>query len=275
MKKMALLFTAFLFAVTNIFGQTPPTTSWSDFAETQWFNNQDASFTISTAEQLAGLSALVAGGNEFLGVKIKLTSNIDLAAHLWTPIGVSNNLPFSGEFDGNNHLISNLFVNLPASNYVGLFGRCISAKLLNVQLKDPYIRGEDSAGALVGNMWKSGTIENCHATGIDLISSGDNVGGLAGDLVLGNTMTRCSAEGSVSGNSQVGGLLGSPYDGNTITMCFSKGSVTANHIAGGLIGASVVGFPGTTNSLIDNCYSRSNVTVYNGIAGGFCGSFAS
>lgn len=272
---MTLLFTVFLFARSNIIAQTPPTTSWNDFATTQWYNTQNATFTISTAEELAGLSILVAGGNSFIGIQINLAADIDLAAHLWTPIGVNNSLPFSGQFDGSNHVIRNLFVDLPTNNYVGLFGRCISAQLMNIRLENPYVRGEDSAGALVGNMWKYGTIENCHATGIDLISSGDNVGGLVGDLVLGNNMSRCSAEGSVSGNSQVGGLLGSPYDGNTIKECFSKGTVTANHIAGGLIGTSVVGFPGTTNSLIENCYSRSNVTVYNGIAGGFCGGFTS
>lgn len=89
-------------------------------------------------------------------------------------------------------------------------------------------------------------------------------------------MRQCSAEGNVTGSLQVGGLIGSPYDGNIISECFSAGNVTANYIAGGFTGASVVGFPGTTNSsIIENCYSRSNVIATDGVAGGFIGSFTS
>lgn len=276
MKKITLLFATFLLAVGNIFSQTPPTTSWSAFAETQWYNSQAVTFDISTAEQLAGLSTLVAGGNKFIGKKINLTANIDLSAHLWTPIGVSNNLPFSGEFNGNNHVISNLFVNMPTISFTGLFGRCITAKLKNVRIENAWIRGEDSSGALLGNMWKNGTIENCHVTGVDILSTGYNVGGLVGDILEGVTLTRCSAEGNITGYSQIGGLVGSPFDGNTISESYSKGTVTADYIAGGFVGTSLPGFPQTMPNSINNCYSRSNVVVTTGMGcGGFIGGFTS
>lgn len=126
---MTLFFTAILFAVSTIFAQTPPTTSWNDFAETNWYNATNTTFNITSAEQFAGLSVLVAGGNSFSGKKINLLADIDLAAHLWTPIGVNATNGFSGEVNGNNFVISNLFVNLPGANWVGLFGRAISATL--------------------------------------------------------------------------------------------------------------------------------------------------
>jgi len=152
MKKITLLLTAMVFAFTNLMAQTPPTTSWNDFAETQWYNTTAVSFNITTAEVFAGLSTLVAAGNSFSGIKINLQANIDLGAHLWTPIGINANNPFSGELDGNNYIISNLFVNLPSNNWVGLFGRSISATLKNIRLENPYVRGKDSAGALSGNV---------------------------------------------------------------------------------------------------------------------------
>ncbi len=39
----------------------------------------------------------------------------------WEPIGDNSN-KFTGNFDGNNHIISNLYINLPTEINVGLFG---------------------------------------------------------------------------------------------------------------------------------------------------------
>lgn len=272
MKKTLLFITLLFLAIGNSYGQTP-TSSWADNTDIQWYNSQDATFTLSTATELAGFAELVNGGNDFTGKTIFIDADIDLAAHLWTPIGESQTIVFSGTFDGNDHIISNLFVET-TENYGGLFGRCIGATLLNITLENTSVKGKDSVGSLVGNAWDGAVIENVHATGVVVDATGDNVGGLVGDLTVGSSMYRCSSEGSVTGNSQVGGLLGSPYDNCSLTECYSLGTVNAQHIAGGLIGASVVGFPGTTATVIDNCYSRASAEVVNGYAGGFCGNFS-
>lgn len=274
MKKTLLFLSVLLIAAGNVFAQTTPTTSWDDNADTQWYNAQDSDFTLTSAAELAGLSILVSEGNDFLGTTIFIGGDLDLGAHLWSPIGVDATNPFSGIFDGNNYVISNLIVEKPAASMVGLFGRCIDATLMNVKLENPSVKGEDSVGSLVGNIWKNGHIENCHATGVVIEASGDNIGGLVGDLVENGTIYRSSAEGSVIGSSQVGGLLGSPYNGGIISESYASGTVYANHIAGGLVGASVVGFPGVSENTFDNCYARSNVTVVNGFAGGFIGNAA-
>lgn len=274
MKKTILFTIAVFFTLGSVLAQTP-STMWKDNADTQWYNAQDTEFTLNTSSELAGLSVLVAGGNDFSGKTILIDSDLDLGTHLWTPIGPSQDTTFSGTLNGNGHIISNLYVERPGENYAGLLGRCTNADLLNITIENTLITGEDSVGSLVGNAWNSVTITNCHATGVTIDATGDNIGGLVGDLVKESSMHRCSSKGAVNGNSQVGGLLGSPYNGNVITECFSVGMVSANHIAGGLIGASVVGFPGTTETVIENCYSRANVSVVNGYAGGFCGNFAS
>ena len=48
------------------------------------------------------------------------TSNWNSGAG-FTPIG-NNSIPFTGTFNGKSHTISNLFIDLPLTNSVGLFG---------------------------------------------------------------------------------------------------------------------------------------------------------
>lgn len=273
MKKILCFATFLLLTIGTISAQTP-TTMWANNTDIQWYNNQDTVFTLTTSQELAGLSLLVSNGNDFTGKTILLAADIDLSAHLWSPIGVDANAPFSGTFNGKSHVISNLIVEMPSTSFVGLFGRCIKATLLNIKLQNTLVRGEDGVGSLVGNSWQQVTIKNCHATEVDVKGTGSNIGGLVGGMVDGSSLYRCSSEGSVVGTSQVGGLLGSPYNGNTISECYTAGTVHATFIAGGFVGASVpAGGPGITENVINNCYSRANVSVDSGRVGGFIGDY--
>ncbi|MBO5014297.1 MAG: hypothetical protein J6C92_00655 [Bacteroidaceae bacterium] len=75
---------------------------WDGTADTSWYNTTDKTFTLSTAEELAGLSVLSANGNTFSGKTIVLDSSMDLDGKQWTPIK-----QFSGTFDGGEHTVSN------------------------------------------------------------------------------------------------------------------------------------------------------------------------
>ncbi|MFZ1615953.1 MAG: T9SS type A sorting domain-containing protein [Flavobacteriales bacterium] len=248
-----------------------PTTQWSDLATTAWYNATDSEFSITTPEELAGLSTLVAGGNNFSGKTINIANDLDLAANLWSPIGPDYTLPFSGSVNGNDHVISNLFVVIPGGDWIGLFGMCTNSSISNIQLEDPYIRASDTAGSLVGNFSTNSTMTDCHATGVDIVATAYNVGGLLGSLLTNSTMLRCSSTGSVTGVNQIGGLVGSPWDLSTITECWSSGTVSADYLAGGLIGYCTFAFGPNRNNTLNNCYSRADVTVVNGRAGGLYG----
>ena len=260
-----------LLFVSNSIGQTPPSTEWSDNASTDWYDNLTTEFTISTAEDLAGLAELVAGGNDFTGKTILIGANIDLAAHLWSPIGTEIGLAFSGTFDGNEFEISNLFIVTPGGDLTGLFGRCSNANLSNIHLVDPYVRTNDTAGSLVGSFSMNSNMVNCHAKGVDMVATEYNIGGLVGELLDNSNMTRCSSLGSVTGMNQVGGLLGTPYNLTSVTECYSEGTVNAQYLAGGLIGFSTFAFTANRENTVNNCYSRANVAVVNGRAGGLVG----
>ncbi|MCB0757021.1 MAG: T9SS type A sorting domain-containing protein [Flavobacteriales bacterium] len=267
--KTTLLSTSLLLFAGSAF--TQPTTQWSANASTAWYNATDSEFSISSSEDLAGLSVLVAGGNDFAGKTINIQNDLDLGAHLWTPIGPDYTLPFSGSVNGNGHVISNLFIVIPGGDWIGLFGSCINSTISNIGLDNVYIRASDTAGSLVGNFATNSTMTDCHATGVDIVATSYNVGGLVGGLLTNSTMLRCSSTGSVTGESQIGGLVGSPWDLTNITECWSAGTVSAQFLAGGLVGYCTFAFgPGRDNTL-NNCYSRADVTVVNGRAGGMYG----
>ncbi len=76
----------------NAGSNTDSTTAWDGTTdETSWYigHENDTSYTISTAAQLAGLAKLVNAGNTFSGKTITLGADIDLGGQEWTPIGTS------------------------------------------------------------------------------------------------------------------------------------------------------------------------------------------
>lgn len=88
--------------------------------DTIWYNKDQNEFTISTAEELAGLAAIVNGTadgitpDSFSGKTITLTSDIDLAGSAdnpWTPIGNGYSY-FTSTFDGQGHTISGLYISV-------------------------------------------------------------------------------------------------------------------------------------------------------------------
>ena len=168
----------------------------------------------------------------------------------WNPID-----NFEGSFDGDNYTISNLFINRPAKQGVGLFGSATASAIFsNFSLLDVDIVGYEGVGSLCG--MNVGTTTNVHVTGS--ITGEDYTGGLLGASQNGD-ITQCSAIVQVIGNNYVGGLIGLNI-GAFIHKSFTKGIVTGSFYVGGLIGTHF-----TTN--IDNCYSHAETNgVY--IVGG-------
>ena len=75
-----------------------------------------AIITITTAEELSNIRLN-------LGEDYALGNDIDLSTIAnWEPIGTLAN-PFTGALDGNGHTISNLTINRPTEDNVGLFGK--------------------------------------------------------------------------------------------------------------------------------------------------------
>ena len=202
---------------------------------------------IKTADELQAMKDNLSG-------KYILMNDIDLSGYNWEAVG-SDSDHFTGEFNGNGYVISNLTINNPTKNSQGLFGRVENGTLENIALENVDVTGNAFVGGLVGDI--VGSITNSYSTG-SVTGSSNNVGGLAG--YIDGSITNSYSTGSVAGCAEVGGLAG--YIDGSITNSYSTGSVTGEAHVGGLVGGIV--------GSITNSYSTGSATG-DDYVGGFVG----
>ncbi len=219
-------------------------------------------YTVITSLGAAGSTSTtdLQGMNGGLGLNYALGADIDASAtSTWNsgagfePVGKDAVTPFTGIFDGLGHTISNLNINRPATDLVGLFG-IASSIMRNVGMEGGSTIGHSHVGGLVG--FFSGSINNAYVTGS--VSGTNNVGGLVG-TVEGGTISNVYATGSVSGIDAVGGLVGISSVAS-ISNAYATGSVTGDSRVGGLVGLNF-------GSSIDNVYATGSVTGTNNVGG--------
>ncbi|MCL2845840.1 MAG: hypothetical protein FWE23_10410 [Chitinivibrionia bacterium] len=219
-----------------IIGFAQPTI-WNGTADISWYNSRDTMFFISTAEQLAGLAQLTAGGNHFNRKTIRLTADIWLndttgwqnwnvfsPRNQWIPIN-----RFNGVFDGNNHFVYGMYINSRRSGQKGFFGRInnSNAVVQNLALSHFYIRNFDKyTGGIVGYICCGSIINNA----VNGIVIGDGyVGGIAGYAKSRNgNISENLVFARISGRKRVGGLVGYVDRKNVISNQFS-GTVLNNN----------------------------------------------
>ena len=155
----------------------------------------------------------------------------------WAPIG-SEDAPFTAVFEGDRHTLTNLFINRPTEDGIGLFGEVQrgavagSGVIRNVGLIKVDVTGRDAVGSLFGRTLY-GVVIGSHASG--RVAGGDQVGGLVGES-WGNLIDTYAAV-DVSGNQAVGGLVGH-HSLNRITTSYATGRVSGAYAVGGLVGAT-------------------------------------
>jgi len=147
---------------------------WDGTADTSWYNDTDTEFTLTKAAQIAGLSQLVDGGNDFTGKTIKLDANMDLQGKLFEPIGsYRKDQAFKGTFDGQGHTISNMSQNTWELNNgyyygdlgMGLFGKVEDATVKNLKMDGASISGESGlCGVVAGTAYGECTFDNITVT---------------------------------------------------------------------------------------------------------------
>lgn len=122
------------------------------------------------------------------------------------------------------------------------------------------IQGADDVGGLVGEA--NGDITGSYATG-DVTSTGDNSGGLVGELRNSANIEESYATGKVLGVDDSGGLVGQIQSNSSILYSYASGDLTAtDEDAGGLVG-NVGGSPVT----ISNSYASGDVTGTTDVGG--------
>ncbi len=168
----------------------------------------------------------------------------------WNPIGTDTN-QFTGSFNGNGKTISDLIINKPGVNYIGLFGS-VTGNISNVGLINMNVIGLSYVGGLIGSQ-NGGTISNSYSTG-GVVGRSSSIGGLVGLSygIISNSHTAVT----VIGQNNVGGLVGWQGAGS-ITNSYSTGNVSVDD---GSTSNGVGGLVGIQRGTISNSYSIVNVT---------------
>lgn len=254
--------------------------------------DSDGTCLISSAKELKWFADKVNSGSYTLNAK--LTADIDLSTVCsetlgsWTPIGCyeMKNGYYAGNFDGQNHTISNLYMkergNVTSTNtyYRGFFGMCQNSSIKNLNLTGTIDTDHRYVGGLVGSTGylKGGaTVENCHVN-VDIHSTlmAFGVGGISGQLRNGSTLKNCSFSGTITAvdRTGVGGIVGEATNigTNNVEGCLFDGTITstgasyASYAVGGIVGVS-----NDKNSIV-NCASvgsvKGNGLTIGGIVGG-------
>lgn len=196
-----------------------PSEQWTDYAAKSFdggTGTESDPYLIATEEQLAKLSADVAGAlgvtaNTYFGKWFKLTSDLDLSAHRWNPIGqhrwaISVDNPddengdtianhFEGNFDGNGKTIRGIYVDEKEDGFAGgLFG-CVAINssgehndivIRDLTIKDAKLYGNGNglkngyngilAATFMGSDLKGRiTVKNVHVSGLIDITDADKV----------------------------------------------------------------------------------------------------
>ena len=279
--------------------------NWDGSADTSWYTSApDASaYHISTAEQLAGLAQLVnadPGTTNFAGKTFYLDNDLDLSGHEWISIGTGrggtrSKYSFCGVFDGQGHVISNLYSH---ESYIegadeshnllrnALFGNVYNGEVKNLGVAnaeiwiDPKDNSAAGKGILVDWMGKS-KITNCWTSGS--IYSGTkiekNIGGIVGVTVQGCTISGCYSTATLTGNftnsegyykkdpatwpcDTIGGIVGARFNGDlTVTDCWFDGKIDVNSIKADVGG--IVGCIATVNNSVGGSVGDADIATKN------------
>ena len=260
--------------------------TWGDFADTRWYvGHEDATeYHIATVEELAGLAKLVNEQDNsvmFKGKTVCLDNDLDLAGYEWISIGNGLNqgkdpdgyYSFCGTFDGQGHVISNLYSHdslldnednfIPDSNLATPHGR------------DVYKTG------LFGSVYK-GTIKNLGVENADIWIDPNDVStygeGILVDFLEYSTVENCWTTGSITGGKYfekfIGGVVGTILGDCSVSGCYSKATITGNYDGsgytdpngakpmdnydslGGIVGGMIYG-----NVTISDCWFDGEVAV--------------
>lgn len=194
-------------------------------------------YLIENESQLAWFANETNKGGK-LDINAKLVADLDMNHKLWTPMAAGKgDVAFEGIIDGDNHVISNLYINSDEiaqikSTYaqnLGFVGVLGNGLVKNIVFENVDIVTSTNAGSIVTNKTSQ-------------ISVGAVVGWLA-DKTPGGVVSTCYVSGNITatGNGQgVGGIVGNAKNG-TIENCMSAVSISAtgnDAFIGGIVGIS-------------------------------------
>ena len=255
--RTAILLSVLLFGIGFLFAGSA-TAEESTLEEMNGDGTKDEPYVVTDLEELQAM-------NEDRHSHYVLGNDIDASeTKTWhagagfDPIGGGD--AFTGSLDGNGYTISNLVIDRPTEDNVGLIGYA-SGSVENVRLEAADVRGQDTVGTLVGKSTAeirrssatgdvagntrvggligsvdSGSVETSSAE-VDVVS-GLQGGGLAGYLD-GGSIVKSHAHGDIHAEGEAGGIVPRVSDGDPLRLSYATGDITAGTEGGGLVGTNL------------------------------------
>ena len=249
---------------------------------------------IKSVEDLVAFSYLVNSGKTFEGKTVYLDKDLDITNYAkeksyvdpdkealydingdrettslkdemttdkgFQPIGTTSTNNFKGKFKGNAYTISNLMINRPNEDNVGLFGYITDkAIIVGLNVKDIDVTGNSYVGGLVGYANSYTTIKEVTLTGtiIGNEKTGVYIGGIVGRVNTNNVYIKSViVNANVTGNSNVGGISGGPFANSAnVTAIIEGGTITGNDKV------YATSYWNTSSNMVKTAYVNSKVKV--------------
>jgi len=161
--------------------------------------------------------------------------------------------------------ISDLKINRPDEEDIGLFGAGYEAELVNININSADISGKKAVGSITGNIRK-GEIDNCSVT--CSVNGNSNTGGIAGysdeDSIIKNSSFSGQITGIQDNDNYIGGITGhnaGELNSNSTDVtiladgfCYQFGGISGYN-SGHIINCSAEGTINITsdNNFLNNC----------------------
>ena len=221
-------------------------------------------YKLTSACHLLWFAKLVNNGNTTACARLEADIDMSKVCHAadesngvaelsWEPISKSSN-PWHGSFDGNNKTISNLYINTSAENS-GLFGFILN-DYVRCSIKDIIFENvnitstADYSGVLAGN------VKNTNISGITVNSGSINgttdVGGIVGFANKTNITNCVNRIPIVGSNKNIGGIIGYGGENISVTNCANYGDVKGYYYIGGIVGYLV-------DITLNNVFTSGNI----------------
>lgn len=256
---------------------------------------------IKAASELAWIAQQTNSGgyNGFNGYHIYLDNDLDMNKQPWTPIGTET-YNFKGTFNGNGHVISNLYSN-DTSEIGGLFGYVENLSLSNLILDSVIIEGKPGGlvaystggNSSVVNVSVTGNFQNYAVPFDDSKKDIRVIGGFFGRIVRNSFLYIDQCTVNVKGINltnlnYIGGLIGSLGNSNAVirnNQIYIDYEVNRNKLAGEENSkivdhyGGVIGLSSSFNLKLENnlVYHTSNINatyLYSLRQGGLVGTLA-
>ena len=245
-------------------------------------------YQVATAEHLNNIRDILTENVQYHFIQV---ADIDLSGYPnWEPIGGNGSaVVFNGYYNGQHFTISNLTINRPSADNVGLFGHVASgdqpnfgqsSRVRNIVLRNVQVTGNTGVGALAGRQTGSerNIIEGCYVVN-GSVTGNSGVGGLVGinasfspdpnnldgfRPIVRRSFTNVTVNAT---GIDVGGAIGR-HDKGIVENLYALGQVnasSASHV-GGLVGLL------TNNSILRNSYAAGGVAGNGATIGGLIGA---